>query len=45
MDALARPAIPHIGTLLLSAGFLYRHLSETRVAVCLILGPVFVLWF
>jgi hypothetical protein len=23
----------------------HRHLSETRIAVCLILGPVFVLWF
>ena len=31
--------------LILSAGLGYRHLSETRIAVCLILGPVFVLWF
>ena len=29
--------------LILSAGLRYRHLSETRVAVCLIPGPVFVL--
>jgi hypothetical protein len=31
--------------LILSDGLGYRHLSETRIAVCLILGPVFVLWF
>jgi hypothetical protein len=30
--------------LILSASLRYRLLSETRVAVCLILGPVFVLW-
>jgi hypothetical protein len=31
--------------LILSNDLGYRHLSETRIAVCLILGPVFVLWF
>jgi hypothetical protein len=29
--------------LILSAGFRHRLLSETRIVVCLILGPVFVL--
>ena len=32
-------------TVILSTGLGYRHLSETRIAVCLIPGPVFVLWF
>jgi hypothetical protein len=31
--------------LILSGGLVHRHLSETRIAVCPILGPVFVLWF
>ena len=31
--------------LILPDAFRYRLLSETRAAVCLILGPVFVLWF
>ena len=31
-------------TVILPAGLRYRLLSETRVAVCLILVPVFVLW-
>jgi hypothetical protein len=31
--------------LILSAGLGHRYMSETRAAVCLILGPVFVLWF
>ena len=31
--------------LILSDGLGHRHLSETRSALCLILGPVFVLWF
>src|SRR5659263_425922 len=30
--------------LILSDGRGHRHLSEMRIAVCLILGPVFVLW-
>jgi hypothetical protein len=29
--------------LILSCGLGYRHLSETQIVVCLILGPVFVL--
>jgi hypothetical protein len=29
---------------ILLAGLRHRHMSETRIAVCLILGPVFVLW-
>jgi hypothetical protein len=40
------PDIPgHTLMLILSDGLRYRLLSETRAAVCLILGPVFVLWF
>ena len=31
--------------LILSDGLGDRHPSEMRIAVCLILGPVFVLWF
>src|SRR3972149_10728517 len=31
-------------TIIRSAGFRHRYLSETRIAVCLILSPVFVLW-
>ena len=31
-------------TVILSAGFRPRHMSETQSVVCLILGPVFVLW-
>jgi len=33
----------NIHMLILSDGLGYRHLSETRIAVCLIIGPVFVL--
>src|SRR5659263_256439 len=39
------PDIPvNTHMLIFSDGLWHRHLSETRVAVCLILGPVFVLW-
>jgi hypothetical protein len=31
--------------LIFSEGLGHRHLSDMRAAVCLILGPVFVLWF
>ena len=30
---------------ILSDDLVHRHPSERRIAVCLILGPVFVLWF
>jgi hypothetical protein len=40
------PDIPgNTHMLILSDGLGHRHLSETRIAVCLILGSVFVLWF
>jgi len=38
-------AFPLSDTVILPDHLRYRLLSETRVAVCLILGPVFVLWF
>jgi hypothetical protein len=31
-------------TVIQPAGFRHRHLSEMRIGVCLIFGPVFVLW-
>ena len=31
--------------LILPDSLVHRYLSETRIAVCPILGPVFVLWF
>jgi len=39
------PEFPRITPMvILPDGLGYRHLSEMRAAVCLILGPVFVLW-
>src|SRR5659263_304911 len=34
----------HGTMVILSDGLVHRHPSERRIAVCLILGPVFVLW-
>jgi hypothetical protein len=51
--SIFRNLLPRIATffhrmqpmMILPDGLEYRYLSETRIAVCLIPGPVFVLWF